>query len=543
MLYFALCAVLLVVGYAAYGRVVERVFGVDASRPVPAETCRDGVDFVPMPTWKVFLIQLLNVAGIGPVFGPILAALYGPSALIWIVIGCVFAGGVHDFFSGLASVRSRGRNIPELVGDMLGMPARQLVRVFSLILLVLVGVVFVLSPASLLSDLTGGRVAVPVFIAVIFGYYFVATIIPIDKLIGRIYPLFGLLLILMSVGVAIGMLAGGRVVLPELPSGPGVTAGLVGAIIVVIAAGWFFLTRVADRMGGLLQKCYLLFGVLILIATVALGIALFVRGDTGALSAFGLANTHPQGLPIWPLLFITLACGAISGFHATQSPLMARCLTSERDARRVFYGAMSAVGLIALVWATVALSFYDSPAALKTAIDGGTAAAVVKQAAMGMLGGFGVVAVLGVIVLPITSGDTAFRSARLIIAETFQLGQKRIAPRLWIAVPLFALGFVVSRVDFSVLWRYFGWANQTLAMLVLWAAAVWLQRQGRVHWIASVPAAFMTAVSITFIAYASIGLQLAYPVAVLLGIVATLVACGAFWWWCRNGGGVPEDAA
>lgn len=454
------CFVSLIAGYFVYGKFVERIFGVDPQRRTPALTMADGVDFIPLPTWKVFLIQLLDIAGIGPIFGPILAALYGPAALIWIVLGAIFAGGVHDFFSGWAALRNGGKNVPEIVGDALGPVMRQLMRAASLLLLLLVGVVFVLSPAKLLAELTGWPAQT--LTIVIFIYYFLAVILPIDKLIGRVYGVFGALLIFMSLGILWGLLFDANV-----------------------SFAWADVARPGF-----------------------------------------LANTHPGNKPIWPLMFITLSCGALSGFHSTQSPIMARCLKSEKQARLVFYGAMIVEGMIALIWAFAALSCFESPAALNEAIAAGTPSLVVKQVSSALLGMFGVVAVLGVIILPITSGDTAFRGARLIVADILRLDQKSPIRRLVIALPLFALGFLISFHDFDVIWRHFGWANQTLAALALWSAAVFLSRARRPHWIASVPAVFMTAVTVTTIMYTPIGFRQPLFLSTVIGCVAAAASMG-----------------
>ncbi len=457
---FLSCVGLLIAGYFIYGKVVESAFGVDGSREAPSCAQRDGVDFVPMPAWKAFLIQLLDIAGIGPVFGPILGALYGPRALLWVVLGSIFAGGVHDFASGFISVRADGKSIPEVVGDALGVSARHVMRFFSLLLLLLVGVVFVLSPAKLLHSLTGWNTTA--LVAAIFGYYFIATVLPIHTVIGRIYPVFGALLIFMSFGM----------------------------------------------IGGL-----------------------FVNGYEFLPNRNFLVNVHPAGQPVWPFLFVVLSCGALSGFHSTQSPLMARCIRNESHSRFVFYGAMIAEGIIALIWVTIGLSFYKSPEALAAVIKAGTPSAVVHQTALGLLGPVGgFLAILGVIILPITSGDTAFRSARLILAETFRVKQGSITGRLVLAVPLFVIGYIVSRFDFELIWRYFGWANQTLAMLVLWTGAIWLARNGRAryHWMASLPAAFITAVSVSFILCSSIGFGLSYHLSQAIGIISAVMALGLF---------------
>jgi len=453
MLFFSACVALLILGYFTYGMFVEKVFGIDEDRPTPCFTLEDGVDYISLPTWKVFLIQLLDIAGLGPVFGPILGAFYGPVALLWIVIGTLFAGGVHDYFSGMLSVRDGGKSIPEVVGSFMGMSARQVMRIFSVILLILVGVVFISGPAQLLNNVTGYDVRI--FVAVIFIYYFLATFLPIDQIIGRLYPAFGALLIFMSVGVIGGLVFHGYALLPNLD---------------------FF------------------------------------------------TNTSPEHKPIWPLLFITLSCGAISGFHSTQSPLMARCLRNENKGRLVFYGAMVAEGMIALIWATAGLSFYQSPEALNAVISSGTPSTVVNQVCttlLGPLGGF--LAIMGVVVLPITSGDTAFRSTRLIIAETFNMDQARAGKRLLITIPLFIVAFILTQVDFEIIWRYFGWSNQMLSMLVLWAAAIFLAKNKKFHFICSIPATFMTAVDASFILQAKIGFGLPAGFSNITGTVTGVI--------------------
>lgn len=457
MLYFLLSLALLIVGYVVYGAFVDRIFGPDG-RTTPAYALRDDVDYLPMPTWKLVLIQVLNIAGIGPIFGPILGALYGPIALLWIVFGCIFAGAVHDYFSGMLSLRNKGASIPEVVGEYMGMSARQVMRVFSFVLLMLVGVVFVLSPAKLLTSITGWNTGL--MVACIFVYYFLATILPIDKIIGRFYPAFGALLLTMTLALLVALMLSGHSLLPNLN-----------------------------------------FAV----------------------------NTHPGHKPIWPLLFITISCGALSGFHSTQSPLMARCLKRESEGRLVFYGSMILEGIIGLVWCTLGLSFYDSPEALNAVIAAGSPSAVVADVSnslLGPVGGF--LAVLAVIVLPITSGDTAFRSTRLIVAETFKMEQRRASKRLLIAVPLFVLGYLISTQNFNIIWRYFGFSNQALSTLVLWSASVYLAQRDKLHWITTIPAVFMTAVVVAFIANATIGFNLSYEVSVILGIVSAVLALGVF---------------
>ena len=460
-MYFLLATAALVVGYLVYGTIVEKVFGARTERPTPAKTMADGVDYVEMHPAKLWLIQLLNIAGVGPVFGPIMGALYGPAALLWIVLGTIFAGAVHDYLSGMLSLRYGGANVPDIVGYNLGNVAKQVMRVFAVVLLLLVGVVFATSPATLLAKLTPDWMNFWFWLPLIFLYYFLATILPIDKLIGRIYPLFGALLLIMAVGVTV---------------------------------------------------------------------MLFVK-DSGSFYHWAeWTNQHPQGLPLWPVMFITIACGALSGFHATQSPLMARCMGNEKQGRSVFYGAMIAEGFIGLVWATVGMTFYPDPAALNTAIDAGTASQVVYDSSLALLGPIGgVLAILGVIVLPITSGDTAFRAARLTIADTLGLSQVERTKRLYVAVPLFAIGILLSQVDFNVIWRYFGWSNQTLAAIALWAGAAYLYRRGRLHWIATAPAVFITAASVTYICYEpNMGFRMSIDISYVIGVVAAVAALAAF---------------
>lgn len=459
-MYFILATVALVVGYIVYGGIVAKVFGAQPERPTPAKTMADGVDYVEMPTWKVWLVQLLNIAGVGPVFGPILGAVWGPSALVWIVIGTIFAGAVHDYMSGMLSVRYNGANVPAIVGYNLGNIAKQVMRVFAVVLLVLVGVVFVAAPAGLLAKLTPQALDLKFWVCVIFAYYFIATIMPIDKIIGNFYPVFGAILAIMAIGITVMM---------------------------------------------------------------------FV-GDTEFYNSAVWANQNPKGAPIFPLVFITVACGALSGFHATQSPLMARCMANEKLGKSVFYGSMVAEGFIGLVWATVGMSFYHGPEALQAAIAAGGPGNVVTESSMALMGPIGgVLAILGVVVLPITSGDTAFRAARLTIAEAINYKQKEIMPRLYLAVPMFAVGIALSLVNFTIIWRYFGWANQTLASIMLWAGAAYLMRRGRCHWICTIPAVFMTAVCISYICYEpTMGFGISIDVANIIAIIGALGAFVAF---------------
>lgn len=459
MLWFLICLGALLAGYFFYGAIIERIFSPKPERETPAISMADGVDYVPLSNKKVYLIQLLNIAGLGPIFGPILGALYGPVAMLWIVIGCIFGGAVHDYFSGMLSVRANGASLPTVVGNQLGNIAKQFMNGFAVILLMLVGVVFVLGPAKLLANLL--EMNVTMWVGVIFVYYIIATIVPVDKIIGRLYPFFGGLLVFMSVGLLIGL-------------------------------------TVSDH-------------------------SFYSQGLDFT------ANLHPKELPLWPLLFITIACGAISGFHATQSPLMARCMQNESNGRFIFYGAMIGEGIIALIWCSLGLSFYESTEALNATLANGGPAAVVHEVSTSLLGAFGgLLAVLGVIVLPITSGDTAFRSARLILADFFKLPQQGMPKRLMIAIPLFVIGFIISKAEFGVIWRYFGWANQTTAMMMLWAAAAYLAKEGKFHWVCSLPATFMTAVTLTYLANAPIGFGLSMQIANVIGIGAAIAALAVF---------------
>ncbi|WP_035289286.1 carbon starvation protein A [Clostridium sp. KNHs214] len=459
MVSFFLSIIALVVGYFIYSKVVEKAFGADENIQTPAVRLEDGVDFVPMPSWKIFLIQFLNIAGLGPIFGAISGALWGPSAFLWIVLGSIFAGGVHDYFSGMLSVRHDGASIPEVVGHYLGGGFKNFMRVFSVIVLVLVGVVFITGPAGLLAGLTPKALDKTFWVYVIFAYYIIATLVPIDKVIGKIYPIFGIVLLIMAIGVSAGIIFKGYHI-PEI----------------------------------------------------------------------ALTNMHPKGLPIWPLMFITIACGAISGFHSTQSPLMARCITSERQGRQIFYGAMIAEGIVALIWAAAAMAFFGGTAQLgKAMAENGGAPYVVNVISNTLLGKVGgVLAILGVVACPVTSGDTAFRSARLTIADVVGYKQGPIKNRLVISLPLFIIGFILTKINFDIIWRYFAWSNQTLAMIVLWASAMYLVMKNKFHWIATVPATFMTAVSITYILVAPEGFKMATSIAYPIGIAVAVASLAIF---------------
>lgn len=458
MITFFICLTLLVVAYFTYGRYLERQVGIDPNAETPCHRLYDGVDYVPMPRWRVFLIQLLNIAGTGPIFGAILGACFGPVAFLWITLGGILMGAMHDFVSGVMLVRHDGLSIPEVVGHYLGGSMRQFMRLFSVLLLILVGAVFVLSPAQLLGGMTPS-IPVSTWVWLILIYYFVATLLPIDQIIGRIYPLFGVALVAMAVGL-FGAVIIGDYTIPELTT----------------------------------------------------------------LKNFQL-NAHD--LPIIPTLFITIACGAISGFHATQSPLMARCVGNEKECRSVFYGAMISESIIALIWAAVAMAFFGGAGELAVQLKehGGSAAWAVDTISNGMLGTIGgILALLGVVAAPITSGDTAFRSARLIIADLMKLEQRTIWKRFAICIPLFILGWWITTVDFDVVWRYFAWTNQSLATVVLWTIAVYLFRRKVNYWLALLPAVIMTYVCSSFLFVSNQFFGMAdRTTAYLLGGVLTLL--------------------
>lgn len=476
---FVACAVILVLGYFVYGKVAERVYGVDFKMLMPCMTRADGVDYVAMPTWRIFMVQLLNIAGLGPVFGAFAGCLFGPVALLWIVLGCLLAGAVHDFMAAAASADHGGENLPELVGRYLGTSAHIVMRALCILLMLLVGVVFTSGPAGMLHALVSG-VSVTWWCVIILGYYFLATVLPIDVIIGRIYPLFGVLFIFMAVSLAV-----------MLPLSPEVT--------------------VLPHLDM-------------------------------------TVNLHPDSLSVWPMIFVTIACGAISGFHATQSPLMVRCLQQSRNMRPVFYGAMVMEGLVALVWCVVGLSLRDFstdyalvadssgklvPVLAGEGVQGvpfwqlikASPAIAVNQACTTLLGPVGaVIAVLGVVVLPVTSGDTAMRCCRLMVADIFRLGQQSVSRRLLVALPLFLCVIVIANLDFSVIWRYFGWANQTLACFTLWSLAVLLRMRRRCHWFVSLPAFFMTTMCTTYLLNApDCGIGISPDVATWVGCVVALV--------------------
>lgn len=456
MITFILSIVLLVVGYFTYGKFVERVFVADRKRQTPAFSMRDDIDYVPMNTTRNSLIQLLNIAGVGPIFGPILGALYGPVAFVWIVIGCIFAGAVHDYLTGMISIRNHGAHLPQLAGKFLGKTMKHVVNGFAILLLLLVGTVFVTSPAALLANMTS--LSLTLIILAIFAYYLIATLLPIDKVIGRIYPYFGALLLFSAAGIGIGLVVTGAPI-PEL----------------------------------------------------------------------SFQNMHPDSAPIFPLLFLTISCGALSGFHATQTPIISRTTENETNGRKIFYGMMIAEGVIAMIWAAAAMSLFQGEQSLSDVLAAGGPAAVVSEVSTTMLGAVGgTLAVLGVIVLPITSGDTAFRSARMIIADYLKVEQKPIVKRIVIALPLFVASYALTHMDFTLLWRYFSWANQTTAVIALWTGTMYLVLSRKPYLITSIPAVFMTMATFTYLAYAPIGFNMPLQTSYIVAALGTLVCIALF---------------
>ena len=469
MVTFIVSLLALVLGYVFYGKLVETIFSPD-DRKTPAVRINDGVDFIVLPSWKVFMIQFLNIAGTGPIFGAIMGAKFGPSAYLWIVLGCIFAGAVHDYLSGMLSMRHDGAGQPELIGHYLGQGTKRVMLVFSVFLLMMVGAVFVYSPALILGDICGeGLTWVYIWCGIIFVYYIIATMLPIDKIIGKIYPLFAISMIFMAL-----------------------------ALMVVLFVKWPSLPELSDGIYGEGFKS-----------------------------------------PIFPALFITIACGAISGFHATQTPLMARCVKSERLGRPMFYGAMITEGIVALIWATVSMYFFYGGAAQELGASLSLQAPeVVTTVSQGWLGTFGgILALLGVVAAPITSGDTALRSARLIIAEFLHLDQKSYMKRIYICIPLFGatlalLFFNIENPDgFNVIWSYFGWANQTLAVFTLWAITVYLVRQKKPWIITMLPALFMTVVCSSFIMISPNAFGFDMTVGYAVGGAALIVSLAWFFVW------------
>ena len=471
MITFTFALLLLIGGYFIYGRYVDRIFGPD-NRKTPALTMADGVDYIPLPTWKIFMIQFLNIAGLGPIFGAIMGAQFGTASYLWIVIGTIFAGAVHDFFSGALSIRQGGESLPEIVGRYLGMTTKKVMTIFTMILMILVGAVFVSGPAELIAGMTPDWMDAYFWIIVIFLYYVLATLMPVDKIIGKIYPLFAIALLFMAVGILVML----YIKNPDLP----------------------------EMWNG-----------------------------------FG---TKYEKNPIFPMMFISIACGAISGFHATQSPLMARCMTSEKHCRPIFYGAMVAEGIVALIWAAAATYFFQENGIVDQltgkAFSGAAVATRISNEWLGTFGG--ILAILGIVAAPITSGDTALRSARLIAADFLHIEQRSIVKRLLICIPLFLLtiGVLVYSLSdaegFKIIWRYFAWCNQTLSVFTLWAITVYLVREKKNYYITLLPALLMTLVCSTYICIAPEGLSLPQPVAYGIGGACVLIAVVWFMTWFKK---------
>lgn len=437
MITFLVAILLLVAGYLLYGRFIEKFAGVSADIQTPVKRLADGVDYAEIKPWKIFVIQFLNIAGLGPIFGAILGAAYGPAAYIWIVVGCIFMGAVHDFFSGFLSLRNDGASIPILIGKYLGKWAKTLMGIFTGVLLLAVGASFVSGPADLLTNISGlGKFW---WVIIIFAYYLLATLLPVDKLIGKIYPFMGVLLLFMAFSI---------------------------------------------------------------------GIVMLVRGFSGSLELTELTldtiknqHSNPEHNILIPMLFIVISCGAISGFHSTQSPMMARCMANEKYARPIFYGAMISEGIVALIWATAAIAYFGGPDGLNAAAAAGkTPAIMVNEICNSWLGKAGaIIALLGIVVCPITSGDTAFRSLRLLISDQLHINQKPLYLRLAVAAPIFILAYLACRFDFSLLWRYVGISNQILAALVLWTISSYLAGEGKCHWVTTLPALFVTYMSVCYL--------------------------------------------
>jgi len=468
MITFFSSLIILLLGYFFYSKIVERIAGIDSNRKTPAYVMNDGVDYLPMPWWRIFLIQFLNIAGLGPIFGAVAGAMWGPVAFLWIVFGSVFAGAVHDYFSGMLSVKHNGLSITEIIGIYLGTGTKQVMRVFTVILMVMVGAVFIMGPAKILAGLTPDFASMTFWVWVVFIYYLLATMLPIDKVIGRIYPVFGLSLLFMAVGLIV---------------------------------------------------------------------ALFVEGYH--IPELNIHNYHVEAgkFPVFPMLFITIACGAISGFHSTQSPLMARCLTNEKYGRRVFYGAMISEGVVALIWAAIGMSFFGGVRELNDVMTAnkGNAALVVNEISNSLLGkAGGVLAILGVVAAPITSGDTAFRSARLIVADFLNYKQGPVKNRLFVSIPLFVIGFLLTQINFDIVWRYFAWSNQTLATVVLWAISVYLLQEKKFYWITLIPAVFMTAVTSTYLFLAPEGFALSKGISYPIGALISVFSVFSFFIYRRN---------
>jgi len=464
MVTFFASVILLFAGYAIYSKVVERSFGIDDDRKTPAYTVNDGMDFVPMSWWKGWLIQLLNIAGLGPVFGAVAGALYGPVAFIWIVFGSIFAGGVHDYFSGMLSLKHGGAQFPTIVGRYLGNFARKAITVISIVLMILVAAAFTAGPAQLIAQIT--PISFMGALALVFAYFILAAILPINKIIGRVYPVFGAILIFMALAIAVALIFGSEPI-------PNLT----------------------------------------------------------------MQNLHPGDLPIWPLLMVTISCGAISGFHSTQSPIVSRTMKKESEGRKIFYGAMIAEGVIALIWAAAGMTFFGGTGGLQAALTAGGPAGVVNEISISLLGTVGgILAILAVIILPITTGDTALRSSRMIVTEAISkwVNPDKKVIVLGITIALGIPMFLLSTIDYTFLWRYVGWTNQLSATIMLWTAVSFLMKAGKNHYIAGIPALFMTGVVCTYIFYAPEGLNMDYTVSIIIGSILTAIVTTVYVWKIIN---------
>lgn len=462
---------LLIVGYFTYGRFIEKNFTIEPERRTPAETLRDDYDFVPMPKWKNAIIQLLNIAGTGPIFGPIMGALYGPVAYIWIIVGAIFAGAVHDYMIGMISLRNGGAHLPELASKYLGKPVKHVVNIFTMLLLLLVGTVFVTSPANLISSFTPSWMTIGMITGLIFIYYIVSTILPIDKALGKVYPVFGAILIISTIAIGTSLLAGGH----SIPN----------------------------------------------------------------LTPASVTNWHPEGTPIFPIIFFTISCGAISGFHATQSPMVSRTSTNEREGRFTFYGMMIAEGVIAMIWAAAAMSLFNGQT-LSQMIAAGTPSVVVNQVSILLLGNVvGTIAIFGVIVLPLSSGLSAFRSLRTILADYLHIKQDTLKKILMLTIPLYVISFGLTQVDFNLLWRYFNWANQVTAVIALLVATRYLYLKEKNYFVTLIPATFMLYAVVVYIVSQPIGLGFGLGALTYgISLIGTLLILGLFW---KSGKKQKED--
>ncbi|MBO7244214.1 MAG: carbon starvation protein A [Alphaproteobacteria bacterium] len=450
-LFFTACC-FLILGYIFYGAFVEKVFGANENKKTPAVRYNDGVDYVVLPPYKIFLIQFLNIAGLGPVFGALMGIIYGPVALIWIVFGCVFAGAVHDYLSGMISLRYRGQSLVFLIEKFFGTKFKFLFMLFLGFFLVMVGAVFAMNPAAMLSDVFKAKFIY--LIIFIFGYYFLATLLPVDKIIGRFYPFFAVLLI-----------------------------GVTGSLIV----------------------------------------ALFLS-DLTFYQDITFSSQHPQGQSFFPIMFVTIACGAISGFHATQSPMMAKCIKNEKYGRPIFYGAMITEGFVALIWATLGIAFYQNSESLSAVLSSVGPGGAIKEISSSLLGKIGGnLALISVVVLSITSGDTAFRSARLIFSECFNLSQKKFKMRLMVSIFVLSVGIFLSFFDLTFIWTYFGWANQILATVTLFVCSVYLREKKKNYWIALIPALFMSVICFCYILNQKIGFNMSLGFSSVLSLLLTSI--------------------